>query len=387
MPDEYADTQSLLAFVTFLSLPMTMVATALVHYIAQFRSQNDDARLQGLLAGCQAFLLRATIAGSVLAVILADPLGRFFHFRTSLMLTALICVLVGLWSGFAVALCQGMAWFKRLAVISLCGVVVRLLYGWILTLYIPKAEVAVSATAVSLLTNLALLYWWKDIFRHGAARISPWNREFLLFLFVSAAYVAGNYFFLTGDALVAKRYFVGDNNTAYQAAGTLARAIPAAVTPLLLVMFTSRSGSKAGHARADQRILLGLSAIGLTCGAFFLIVFRALWLGIIFGHSKPEVARVVIPSAAPMIAPLSLTIVLGGLSQAIGIWSLASKWLKLALLYGALGVGYWLTLLLVGKTPEKLLQTMPLTAGAAFFILCMAWLFILRRQAPNPTAG
>jgi len=371
MPGEYADTSSLLNFISLLGLPLTMVATALVHYIAHFRGQNDEARLQGLLAGCQSFLLKATIAGSILAVALADPLGRFFHFRTTLMLTALVCVLVGLWSGFAVALCQGMAWFKRLAVIGLVAVGLRLLFGWVVTMYIPKAEMAVSATTFSLLANLSLLYWWKDIFRHGAARISPWNREFVNFLLVTAAYVAGNFFFLSGDALVAKRYFMADDNKAYQAAGTLARAIPFSVTPLLLVMFTSRSGSKKGPAISEQRILLILFAAGLTCGACGLIAFRNTWVRIIL---KQPV------NAASMLIPLAITMVFGGLSQAIGIWSLASRWLKVVALYGFLGLAYWLTLLVVGHTPPLLLHTMPVATAMAFGILCATWLLTLSQK-------
>src|SRR5271170_6726599 len=42
MPGEYADTLSLLNFIVFLSLPPTIVVTALIHYIAHFRSQNDE---------------------------------------------------------------------------------------------------------------------------------------------------------------------------------------------------------------------------------------------------------------------------------------------------------------------------------------------------------
>jgi hypothetical protein len=336
--------------------------------------------LQGLLAGCQKFLFKATIAGSLLAVVVAEPLGRFFKFpRTTEMLAALFCVLVGLWSGFAVALCQGMAWFKRLSVLGLVAVVMRFLFGWIMTKQIPTAEVAISATTFSLLANLGLLYWWKDIFQHGAARISPWNREFVNFLVVTAAYVGGVWFFLQGDSLVAERYFSPDDNKAYQAAGALARAIPSTVTPLLLVLFTSRSGGKGGQALSDQRILLGLFAAGLACGALGLIAFKDLWVTIIFGKANANAAR--------MVSPLSLTMIFGGLSQAIGIWSLASRWLGLAMLYGALGLIYWLTLLLTGHTPAVLLRVMPWGAAATFCALCGAWLFTLRRQIPAKASG
>jgi hypothetical protein len=376
IPSEYADTLSLLSFIGFLSLPSTMVVTALVHYIAHFRAQNDDARLQGLLAGCQQFLLKATVAGSILVVVLAEPLGRFFNFpRATEMLAALLCVLVGLWSGFAVALCQGMAWFKRLAILGLVGVMMRLLFGWTMTKRFPYAEVALSSTTFSLLANLSLLVWWKAIFRHGSARISPWNREFFNFLFVTAAYVGGVWFFMQGDSLVAERYFSLLDNKAYQAAGALARAIPATVTPLLLVMFTSRSGSKEGAAASDQRILLCLFAVGLGCGATGLIVLRNLWVRIIFGQPNP--------AAAEMIIPFAATMVFGGLAQAIGLWGLASRWLKLAIVYGVLGLAYWVTLLLVGRTPTLLLKTMPIASALAFGLLCVAWLMTLRRKLPR----
>jgi hypothetical protein len=272
-----------------------------------------------------------------------------------------------------------MGWFKRLAVIGLVAVILRMLFGWIGTMFIPKAEVAVSATTFSYFAYLSLLYWWKDIFRHGAARISPWNKEFVGFLLVTAFYVAGNFFFLSGDALVAKRYFAPDDNKAYQAAGTLARAIPAAVTPLLLVLFSSRSGKKQGQAVSDHGILLGLFVAGLICGACGLIAFRGLWVRIIL--KGPSAA------AAQMIIPLSITMVFAGLSQAIGIWSLASRWLKLAVLYGITGLAYWLALLFLGRTPTMLLYAMPFGTATTFCILVIGWLATSRSQAPGKMAA
>jgi O-antigen/teichoic acid export membrane protein len=376
-PEEFGFTNSTLDFIGFLGLPLQMVSTALVHYIAYFRGKNDDARLRGLLGGCRKFLLKTTIAGSILAIAVADPLAHFFNFpRSSLMLAALICVLVGLWSGFAVALCQGMAWFKRLALITLGAVCLRLLFGWVATKHYPSAGIAVSATTFSLFANLTLLYWWKDIFQPDAETISPWNKEFLGFLAITGATVAATYFFTTGDGLVAKRYFTGADNGAYQAAARLGRAIPQTVGPLLIVMFTSRSGSKEGAAIIDQRILLILFAAGLGCGAAGLIVFRGIFVKFMLKTYNPE--------AAAMVIPYSITMVLIGLNQAIGMWSLANRWFRMAMIYGSLGVIYWLTLLTVGKTPAALLHIMPIVAAAAFCVLCGSWLLTLRQQQPRP---
>jgi O-antigen/teichoic acid export membrane protein len=376
---EYGYSNTTMTYVGFLSLPLSMVSTALIHYIAYFRGQNDEARLQGLLAGCQKFLLKATIAGSLLVVVLANPLGRVFGYRASLVLVALICVLVGLWSGFAVALCQGMAWFKRMAILGLVAVGMRLLFGWVMTKRFPTAEIAVLAFAFSLLANLSLLYWWKDIFRHGATRISPWNQEFVNFLLVTGAYVVGNWFFLNGDDLVANKYFPGDNLGAYEVAARWDRALPGIVLPLLLVMFTSRSGGKERQALSDQRILLSLYAVGLGCGTAGLITFRDLLVKIICGHPNPQ--------AAGMLIPFTVTMAFVGLGQAVAIWSLASRWLNLALFYGALGLIYWLTLMLLGHTPVTLLKIMPLGAGAAFCLLLVLWLWTARDQSPGKAAG
>jgi O-antigen/teichoic acid export membrane protein len=370
---EYGYANFALDFTTFLGLPLQAFSTALIHYIAHFRGKNDEARLQGLLAGCQSLLIKVSVGGSVLAIVLAAPLGRFFHFpRTSLMLVALLCILLAVWSGLAVALCQGMAWFKRMAIIAVVAVMMRLLFCWVMTKPFPTAEIAVLATAFSFIANLSLLYWWKDIFRHGAERISPWNRQFTNFLLVTAATVTGTFLFTAGDSLAAARYFSGDDLGAYQGAARFGRAIPATVGPLLMVMFTSRSGNKEGAAITDQRILLALYAAGLACGAIVLVIFRRFFVKFIFGVDNAE--------AAEMIIPFSITMTLVGLNQAIGMWSLANRWLSIAAVYGTLGLIYWAVLLMKGRTPAALLHAMPLGAGAAFCVLCGAWLLKLRRQ-------
>jgi hypothetical protein len=72
--------------------------------------------------------------------------------------------------------------------------------------------------------------------------------------------------------------------------------------------------------------------------------------------------------------------VLVGLLQSLAYWALASRWLKISIFYGVLGLGYWLTLLAVGKTPAMLLQTMLVAAGAAFIMLLITWLVTMQRQ-------
>lgn len=375
--DDYGDVNSILGgFVSYLGLPASIAGQALIHYLAHFRGKNDDARLQGLLAGSQKFLLQATIAGSILSLLLAGPLARFVHFRSSLTLAALVTIMAMYWSSYAMALCQGMAWFRRMAIIDLAGVALKIGFFWLMAKKYATAEMAVLATAVFFLTKLSLLYWWTDIFKHSAERVSPWNREFVSFLLVTAAYVVGNCCFMTGDSLVAKKYFP-DHNTNYQVATRWGLALVGNVLPLLQVMFTSRSTGLGGQAKTDQRILLALYGAGLAAGAGMLILFRDLLVRLICGGANPE--------ASAVMAPYVITMVFVGLGQAIGLWSLASRWGRVTTLYGALGVTYWLVLLGLGHSLTSLLRVMPITTGAALAILLASWMLSYRRQSSVQT--
>jgi hypothetical protein len=183
--------------------------------------------------------------------------------------------------------------------------------------------------------------------------------------------VVGGYLFTQGDLLIAKKFFAGTDNDAYNCAERLAAALPITVSPLLAVLFTSRSGTRSGNVVVEQLKLLGIYVFGLLFGAGALYVLRGLCVRIILGRTSPE--------AEAMIGQLAITMVFVGLLQSIAFWSLASRWWKISLFYGALGVGYWLTLFCLGKSPAALLQVMPFAAGIAFVLLFAAWLMAMRR--------
>ncbi|MGZ4961512.1 MAG: hypothetical protein ACXWKG_08185 [Limisphaerales bacterium] len=373
---EFGLVGSTLYLVELLGLPLAIVGTSLVHYIAHYRAHDDTARLHGLIASYQRFLLRATVVGTILAIVIAQPVSKFFGFRPTITVAAIGVLLIAAWAGYALALCQGMAWFKRVAIIGLFGVGLRIGFGYVMTAKYPTAEVAVMATAFSLLANLVLLYWRKDIFKKGEQQVSPWDRNFVKFLVIATAILGGTFLFTKGDNLVAKRFFDKPALDSYTAAGLLGRSLVLVVGPLLTVVFTSRSGKQNSQALGDQKILLGLYAVGLAAGAAVLYLLREIFVALLFGKVTPE--------ASVMVGRLTITMAAVGLSQAIGMWSLASRWYRLSLLYGALGLAYWITLLLHGQTPGDLLTVMPIAAAVTFAVLCIAWLVQLKRE-PTPT--
>jgi hypothetical protein len=265
-----------------------------------------------------------------------------------------------------------------LALIGLLTVVLRLVFGAVLTYEFPTAEVAVLATGFSLLANFVLLRWRDELSKHERP-VSPWNREFVQFFVVSAACVGGSYLFSQGDVLVAKRYFLKDDYGAYAAAGVWARALPLAVSPLLTLLFTHRPGQHTGSAMQNQLRLLGIYALGLMAGAVGLLVLRRFFAQIILAKAAP--------ASVTMISPLAFTMVSVGLLQALSLWALASRWLKLAVLYGGLGLAYWLTLWCFGKSPTELLRAMPLVAAAAFCVFFLTWLLAMRTSRSTQSAA
>jgi len=377
---EYGLVLTTITFIGFLGLPMAIATQAVTHYIARFHFSGDDARLHGLLAGCRKFLFHITIAGSLAAILLVKPLGNYFNIpRTSLTVIALVCVLANLWGSYMTVLCQGLGWFKRLALIALLAAILRILFGGLTTRSWPIAEWAVAASTVMLLANLVLLFWKKDFPRRTKAAVSPWDSEFIQFLVVSVACVGGGWIFSQGDQLVANKFFSKADIDAYGPAGLLARTLPTVSGPLLTVLFTHRSGRQHHHGSdlREQLKLLGIYAFALVFGAACLFLLKDFALHLL-GRNTLQ--------AAGMIAPLSVTMIFVGLLQALGTWALASRWTKISLLYGVLGIAYWLALLVFGKSPAKLLHLMPVAAGIAFVLLFAFWVIAMHKgKISQPT--
>ncbi len=371
---EYGYVNATLTFTGMLGLPLLIGGATVTHYVAHFNARKDDARYQGLLSGCRKFLLWLTLCASITAILLLKPLSDFFHLpRTSLMLVALITLLGQLWVAFGNSLGQGLDWYRRLAILGLVVAVLRFTFGWLVLPRYPVAETGVLATTVSLLAYLFLLLWRKELAR-SSEPISPYDWEFSKYLAVAAACVVGGWCFSQGDLLVAQRNFSDLNSGAefafYAAAGVLGRALPNAVVPALWVLFTSRSGDSSGTVLREQLRLLGLCAGGLVVGAACLLALRGLLVRLIFGAYTPE--------SAALVGPFACTMVFVGLIQALGMWALASRWTRMALLYGASGLLYWLALFKWGHSPGQLLHIMPIAAAAGFVLMLAAWIITMR---------
>ena len=182
--------------------------------------------------------------------------------------------------------------FKRLALIGLLAAVLRVVFGWQTTRIWPVAECAAAASGVMLLANFVLLFWRKEFPRQTDIVISPWTREFVQFLIVSAAYIIGSNLFIQGDLLIANKFFTKGEIDAYGSAGVLSRALATAVGPLLIVLFTHRLSRPHGDAMREQLKLLCLYTVALVSGAICLFVLRGFCLQLLH-RNTPEAAAMI----------------------------------------------------------------------------------------------
>jgi O-antigen/teichoic acid export membrane protein len=233
------------------------------------------------------------------------------------------------------------------------------------------AEVAITATTASFLANLLLLRWRKEL-AFGTAAESPWNSDLARFFGIAAISVGGGFLLTQGDWLVAQRYLSEQQVGDYGAAGIVTRSLLFVAGPFMTVLFTARSSGTQGGSLGEHLKLLALYAAALFSGLALIYLFRDLAVKAIFGQPSPE--------AALMVTRLALAMVFVGLIQMLGMWALASRWTRVAVLYGVIGFGYWLTLLLAATTLERLLQFMPAAAAMGFVILFGAWLIAFRTE-------
>ena len=204
---QYGNANSAISgFMPLLGLLPLSATFAVTHYIAHFNTSGDNARLQGLLLGCRKFLFRLTVGGSVLAVIAIKPLSDFFHYSESLMLVTLGCTLLGLWGSFATALCQGLAWFKRLALIGLLSVVLRVLFGWLATGNLAVGRKGRACLGRHAAGQFCLAFLEKGFVaaRRAGFAVDP---RICPILVVSAACVPGEFFLLKAICSWPKKFF------------------------------------------------------------------------------------------------------------------------------------------------------------------------------------
>ena len=311
---------------------------------------------------------------SILAVLLIWPLRDFLNFpRYSLMVLALACIPINLWSVLGNAWCAGYSRFHLLSALIFGGVLVRLVTGYLGALFQPLAEAGVAATFFSAWVLAgAFLFRRRPRTPASAPARAPWDREFFVYLTASFFVCLANFVFLQADQIIAQRHLEGNRLGLYTAAGLLGRAIVWGSVPFLTVFFTKRSGQKRTERPLINLLLVYLGL--LVTGATMVMLLRQPLVHVFLERPDPLVIKLVERFAVAMV-PV-------GILQAMGFYYLSAARLPECFVYGFCGIVQAILLLLYGKTAEMLVTL--IFGGSLITVLLMGCITLVRWGRRQP---
>lgn len=375
---ELAAFNTTLSLVNLMAVPLAAASQAITHDLAWHHANDNKKELHQLQVACQKMLRRFTWILSLVALVLIHPLTVFFNFsRSSLMVVALACVPITMWSLLGSVWCAGLSRFKLLAGLNFGTMVVRIAAGMAMVYFLPKAESAVAATFVAgwVLASVVIFQRPQQEEVSEPAE-SPWNREFIIYLGAALLVGLGNFIFCFIDQLIAQRYMPGEELGLYVAAGLLARAVFWGSQPLLVVYFTQRSGRE--HSSRGSIILWLIYVAVVVVGVLMLVVLKEPLCRLLLGPGK-------IHELGPMLGILkrfALVVVPVGILQGLGFYYLAAERLFESYLFGFLGLGYCTVLIVFGRSVEMLLSLM--FGGAMLSLLVLLLVAVIRWGRSQP---
>jgi O-antigen/teichoic acid export membrane protein len=372
---EFGAFNTTLSLVLLLAVPLNAASQSIAHYLAKHKATDNHAQLLNLQAACQLLLRKWTWILCIASALLIYPLTRFFHFeRATLMLAALACVPITLWSAVGTVWCTGLSRFKLLAMLNFLTMVVRFSSGVALLYFFPYAEAGVSATFFAGWVIAAVVIFGPKPDARSAV-VSPWDREFVLYTIAALGVGLGSYIFMFGDQLIAQRTIKGDALGLYMAAGLLGRAAIMGSQPILLVYFTQRSGVT--RSSRNSHGLIGLYVLALLVAIGVIVLFREPFSRILLGRAK----MAMVGPMVPLVKQFAMAMIPLGILQALGLFYLASRRLLECYTFGVLGIIYALILLFYGKNSEFMVSLM--FAGGCLSLLVLCMITIVRWSRKN----
>jgi O-antigen/teichoic acid export membrane protein len=378
-PGEFGTLNTALGAIGLMTVPLLAVNQAFTHYLARHPgpgAAEPSARIESLRAA--ALLVTETFAWiwgvlSFLLVFLLLPMLDLPRF--SLQLFTLLNVLIALGGLVSWAVCQGGNQLRLWAWLLAAAALARVLVGAGLAWKEPWAESGLAAFLLAGFITLtpALRSREADAAMRLKACRAVWDRDFLLCAGATFSVLLALFLFSSADRIVAQSWFgVANNNNmglvnwgqfdAYQTAGLLGRGLLWGTQPLLWILFAERS--RLDRTRADSLTFFWIY-LGVLAPGAILLGCLAQPLSRLFCGPDFQSTALFVPSFAAVM-------VLLGLLQALGIFSLASRRYPECFVLGGCAAGYTLLLYLAGRQP----QLMPAYMFGGGLVSLMVVLFV-----------
>ena len=265
----YGELNALLAGLTILSVPATILTTIVVKYAAEFKAVDDGPRLRALVLRVVKTLGPASLAIVPAGALLAGPTAAYLNVtsRRDVVLTALVLALNLLLPALR-GILQGAERFREYAASALLEVVVKVALavaftgiGWGVAGALGGWA---AGSAVSLAYTLATLLAY-----FGAQPRAPLSLDLRRLVRTSAGVTAATLLISAmgfGDVLIVKHYFAPAAAGLYGAGALAGKMLFWLVGFVPAVVLPRAASSAARGERATPVLLQALGAIAVLAG-------------------------------------------------------------------------------------------------------------------------
>jgi glycosyltransferase involved in cell wall biosynthesis/O-antigen/teichoic acid export membrane protein len=307
-PSAYGALAALLAVVLVLSVPFSVLQTALAEKAASLGNESDVR----LAAGALRTVVPAGLAAGLLVLFVGTPLlSVFLHvsFASALLLAPFVAASVPV--SVAYGILQGQQRFRALAAVMLANVCFRLIFGVALVWLGLGVPGALLGTVIATGLTIPLGCYAVGVDR-AAWRASPRDFSLVRGGLRNALYGLTSFWILAEIDLALARHYLDPHVAGYySSAGLVARALlflPAAVGVVVFPRFIASRADAAAQLhwlRASVATVVGLGVVGTG----LLVLLRDPLIATAFGHRYLPGAAL-LPLLAPAMAALAVVNVL-----------------------------------------------------------------------------
>ena len=385
-PGEFGTLNTALGIVGLMAVPLFALNFAFTHYPALQSGSGMNERIDAMRAASLVFTETAGWIWGALCFVLVFLLLSWLDLpRFSLQLFILMNVLIALGSTVSWAVCQHGNQLRHWAWLLGAAALARVLAGAVLVWQIPWAESVLAAFLLAGFITITPALRSREV--EMTARLKACRavleRNFLLYAAATLSVLLALFLFSSADRMVAQHSFGGATNNnmglvnwtlfdSYQTAGLLGRGLLWGAQPLLWILFAQRS--RVDRTQAGSLTFFWIYMGVLLSGAI-LLGCLARPLSQLFSGPDYQATALFIPSFATVM-------VLLGLLQALGIFSLASRRFPECFVLGGCSIAYTLLLYLTGRQPQLMLAYM--FGGGLVSLMLLLFVGVVRWGRKQP---
>jgi dolichol-phosphate mannosyltransferase len=378
---EYGVLSSMLGSIIMLNILFGSLGRRVTHFVALACKENRRATILPMMKYVSRDVLMISVVPLLLGLVMAPRLAKGFHLQSSFPLVLMvISVGIQFLNPIFSGVLNGLQAFRSVALLGICGSVLRLVASVMLVWLGFGAVGALGGNLISIMLVVAFSYLLakRVLFAEGGSFL-PYAHTFRFYHQVGGfALAAAGYALLTSsDVVLVKRFFAPEIAGDYALAAMVARIVFFLPMPIAVAMFPKVVSSQGRTTEARQTFHKALlfSSVVFLLPALVIELFPKFFIELLTA-GNPETLAPMVRLLVLVYLPLPVCTLVLNYEQAQGrIWQAA--WPMLLS-----GIVYVMVAKFIGGGVERVAYSLGISA-----YVCICWFFIssllIRRHVPH----